>query len=152
MDVITLLQGDEASQLTPLFLVHAISGVALPFLRLEPLCSYDERPVYGITSPVHCVGGQQFKFPPSLEALAALYLQEIREVQPEGPYLLGGWSMGGMVAMFMAQMLEAEGEKVLKVIMIDSANPEVFPNFSSAEEHGEFAKATFERALSAGGL
>ncbi|KAM4066020.1 thioesterase domain-containing protein [Hirsutella rhossiliensis] len=152
MDVITLLQGDEASCLTPLFLIHPISGVALPFLRLEPLSDYDERPVYGITSPVHCPGGENFKYPPSLKALAALYLQEIRDVQPEGPYLLGGWSMGGMVAMFMAQMLETMGEEVLKVIMIDSANPEVFPNFSSPEEHREFAKATFERTLSAGGL
>lgn len=152
MDVITLLQGDEASCLTPLFLIHPISGVALPFLRLESLSDYDERPVYGITSHIHCPGGETFKYPPSLEALAALYLREIREVQAEGPYLLGGWSMGGMVAMFMAQMLDAMGEEVLKVIMIDSANPEVFPSFSSPEEHREFAKATFERTLSAGGL
>ncbi|PHH86103.1 hypothetical protein CDD83_10708 [Cordyceps sp. RAO-2017] len=152
MDVITHIQGDEESGLTPLFLVHPISGVALPFLRLESLSEYDERPVYGITSPMHCPGGDKFKLPPSLKALAALYVEEVRAVQAEGPYLLGGWSMGGMVAMFMAKQLEAEGDEVLKVIMIDSANPEVFPSFSSAEEHREFAKATFDRTVSVGGL
>ncbi|POR38434.1 Beta-ketoacyl synthase [Tolypocladium paradoxum] len=152
MEVITLIQGHEDSDLTPLFLIHAISGVALPFLRLESLSDDDDRPVYGITSPLHCPGGENFKYPASLKSLAAFYLQCIRGVQPEGPYLLGGWSMGGMVAMFMAQMLEAAGEEVYKVIMIDSANPEVFPNFTSSDEHGEFAKATFDRTVSAGGL
>ena len=152
MEVITLIQGDEYSELTPLFLVHAISGVALPFLRLESLSDDDDRPVYGITSPMHCSGGEHFKYPPSLKSLAKFYLQGIRHVQPEGPYLLGGWSMGGMIAMFMAQMLEAAGEEVYKVIMIYSANPEVFPNFTSSDEHCEFAKATFDRTVSAGGL
>ncbi|KHN94315.1 beta-ketoacyl synthase [Metarhizium album ARSEF 1941] len=151
MEVIALIQGDEMSNLTPLFLVHAISGLALPFLHLESL-SDDDRPVYGITNPIHCPGGHGFKPPSSLKDVAAFYLDGIRGIQPEGPYLLGGWSMGGMIAMFMAQMLEAQGEEVHKVIMIDSVNPEVFPEFESAEEHGEFVKATFERTISAGGL
>lgn len=151
MEVITLIQGDDMSDLTPLFLVHAISGVALPFLHLHSL-SDDDRPVYGITSPLHCPGGDVLKYPTSLKDLAAFYLDGIRDIQPEGPYLLGGWSMGGMIAMFIAQMLEARGEEVYKVIMIDSANPEVFPKFKSTEEHWEFAKTTFDRTISAGGL
>ncbi|KAI9172437.1 Beta-ketoacyl synthase [Paramyrothecium foliicola] len=150
MEVITLIQGEEDSCLTPLFLVHAISGVALPFLRLESLSDDDDRPVYGITSPVYCPGGQDFKYPSSLGELAAFYLKEVKEVQPEGPYLLGGWSMGGMVAMFMAQILEARGEEVLKVVMIDSANPEVFPKFSSSQEHRAYSKATYNRTVAFG--
>lgn len=146
------MQGDEISDLTPLFLVHAISGVALPFLRLDSLSDEDDRPVYGITSPLHCPGGDGFKYPTSLKDLAAYYLKGIREIQPEGPYLLGGWSMGGMISMFMAQMLEAQGEEVIKVIMIDSANPEVFPQFKSEQEHHALAKATFNRTVSGGGL
>ncbi|KJZ78759.1 hypothetical protein HIM_02150 [Hirsutella minnesotensis 3608] len=152
MDVVTLVQGDEASDLTPLFLVHPVTGIGLPFMRLESLSEYDDRPVYGITSPMHCQGGEDFKFPPSLKALAELYVEEITNIQPEGPYLLGGWSMGGMIAMFMAQALEAAGQEILKVIMIDSGNPEIFPNFGCFEEHRQFANATFERTIAIGGL
>jgi pimeloyl-ACP methyl ester carboxylesterase len=150
MEVITLIQGEEDSYLTPLFLIHAVSGIALPFLRLESLSDDDDRPVYGVTSPVHCPGGQNFKYPTSMADLAAYYLEGIKEVQPEGPYLLGGWSMGGMVAMFMAQILEARGEEVLKVIMIDAANPEVFPKFTSSQQHREYSKATYNRTVAFG--
>lgn len=150
MEVITLMQGEEDSGLTPLFLIHAVSGIALPFLRLESLSDDDDRPVYGITSPVHCPGGQNFKYPSSLRELAAFYLDGIKELQPEGPYLLGGWSMGGMIAMFMAQILESRGEEVLKVIMIDSANPEVFPKFTSSQEHRAYSKATYNRTVAFG--
>lgn len=150
MDVITLIQGDEDSELTPFFMIHAISGVALPFLHLEPLSEDDDRPVYGITSPLHCPGGDEYKYPQSLGDLAASYLKGIKEIQPEGPYLLGGWSMGGMIAMFMAQILQAQGEEVIKIIMIDSTNPEVFPHFTNAEEHKEFSKATYDRTVAYG--
>lgn len=149
MEVITLLQGNEDSVLTPFFMVHAISGVALPFLRLDALCD-DDRPVYGITNHMHCLGHQHVEYPSSLAELARVYLEEIRAVQPHGPYLLGGWSMGGMVAMFMAQELQARREEVLKVIMIDSANPEAFPRFASVEQGRAFARATYAR-ISQGG-
>ncbi|KAK5987503.1 Thioesterase pynI [Cladobotryum mycophilum] len=121
MEVITLIQGDEDSGLTPFFLVHAISGVALPYLRLEALSEDDDRPIYGITSPVHCPGGENFKYPASLAELAAIYL-------------------------------DARGEAVSKVIMIDSANPEVFPCFTNPQEHKEFAKATFEKTIALGAV
>lgn len=150
MEVITLIQGDEDCELTPFFMIHAISGVALPFLRLDPLSEDDDRPVYGITSPLHCPGGDAYKYPNSLGDLAASYLKGVREIQPEGPYLLGGWSMGGMIAMFMAQILEAQGEEVTKIVMIDSANPEVFPHFTNAHEHKEFSRATFDRTVAFG--
>lgn len=150
MDVITLIQGDEDCGLTPFFMVHAISGVALPYLRLESLSEDEDRPVYGITSPFHCPGGDDYKYPTSLGDLAASYLKGVREIQPEGPYLLGGWSMGGMIAMFMAQILEAQGEEVSKIVMIDSANPEVFPHFTNAHEHKEFSRETFNRTVAFG--
>ncbi|WYZ41518.1 hypothetical protein EsH8_V_000413 [Colletotrichum jinshuiense] len=149
MEVITQLQGDENSHLTPLFLCHAISGLALPFLRLEALSDDDERPVYGITSPMHCPGGNDFEFPETLRDLAALYIEKIKDIQPSGPYLLGGWSMGGMIAMNMAQVLRDNGEEVLKVIMIDSANPESFPSFPTAKDHRSLTRLTFTRTVAA---
>lgn len=144
MEVITLIQGNEESSLTPFFLVHAISGIALPFLRLDPLGEND-RPVYGITNHIHCPGHEHLEHPSSLSELAKRYLREVQKVQPHGPYLLGGWSMGGMIAMFMAQILESQDQEVLKVIMIDSANPEAFPNFLNDEEHTAFSKATYTK-------
>lgn len=151
MEVITLLQGDASSPLSPLFIIHAISGISLPYLRLEPI-SDEDRPVYGITSPMHCEGGEDFEYPSTLAELAALYLVGVQKIQPKGPYLLAGWSMGGMLAMFMAQMLEYRGEDVSKVIMLDSANPEVFPHFKSAVEHRAFTKLTFEKTIAFAGL
>jgi pimeloyl-ACP methyl ester carboxylesterase len=149
MEVITQIQGDEDSHLTPLFLIHAISGLALPFLRLESLCSED-RPVFGVTSPMHCHGGESWNFPTSLPDLAAFYVRLIKKIQPDGPYLLGGWSMGGMIAMNMAHILLEQGEDVLKVIMIDSANPEAFPAFQSPEDHRALTRLTFSKTVAAG--
>ncbi|MCA9557515.1 MAG: hypothetical protein KC583_03020, partial [Myxococcales bacterium] len=55
--------------------------------------------------------------------MARRYLEAVRTVQPEGPYLLGGWSLGGVVAYEMAQQLTAAGEQVGAVALIDSATP-----------------------------
>ncbi|PHH63854.1 hypothetical protein CDD81_5411 [Ophiocordyceps australis] len=151
MEVVTLMQGSPDSPLTPVFLVHAISGAALPYFQLQSL-SDDDRPVYGISSPIHCANGDDFEFPPSLRDLAAIYLQHMFTVHPQGPYILGGWSMGGMVAMVMAQMLQEDGRQVEKVIMIDSANPEALPSIESPEKLAEMAKSTFERTVAIRGF
>jgi thioesterase domain-containing protein len=52
--------------------------------------------------------------------MAAAYLKEMREVQPEGPYLLGGRSSGGTVAFEMACMLAAEGQQVALLALLDT--------------------------------
>src|SRR5258708_35056715 len=54
--------------------------------------------------------------------MATHYLKEIRELQPQGPYYLGGFCMGGQVAYEMAQNLRNQGEKVALLIMIDTYN------------------------------
>lgn len=129
MNSIIHLQGDSGCRLTPFFLVHAISGLALPYLRLGPLTvntSYpdEQRAVYGINCPLFRYNSQNsFKYPKTLNELAALYIDEIKTVQPYGPYLLGGWSMGGIIAINMAKILLNQDEQVLAVVMIDSANP-----------------------------
>ena len=55
--------------------------------------------------------------------MATAYLAEIREVQPEGPYMLGGYSGGGLVAFEMAQQLTAAGEKIALLVMFDTFPP-----------------------------
>jgi hypothetical protein len=62
-------------------------------------------------------------FHKSMEEMARHYVAEVRGKQPHGPYYLGGFSGGGMVAIEMAAMLEAEGETVAAVLMFDSPAP-----------------------------
>jgi thioesterase domain-containing protein len=61
-----------------------------------------------------------------IEDMAAQYIQELRRAQPEGPYLLGGWSSGGIVAFEMALQLTRDGEDVALLALLDtSAQPPV---------------------------
>jgi len=58
----------------------------------------------------------------TVEEMAAHYLAEIKEVQPQGPYYLGGFCMGGLIAYEMARTLVRQGERVALLAMIDSYN------------------------------
>ena len=149
MDNLIYVQGNEASSLTPLILIHAVSGLALPYLALGPLTDGAEnefhtsdRAVYGINSPIY--SSKDYRPPRSFDEVARQYISLIKkELQPNGPYLLGGWSFGGMIALKMASLLEAEGESVIRVIMIDSANPENYPPFVNRAEHEKIATLTY---------
>lgn len=59
----------------------------------------------------------------TLEELTSKYLVEIRRRQPMGPYILGGWSAGGICAYEAAQQLAREGQTTARLILIDSPNP-----------------------------
>jgi thioesterase domain-containing protein len=74
-------------------------------------------PFYGLQSQ-----GLDGKHPchTSIEAMAAHYINEIRSVQPEGPYLMGGFSFGGLVAYEMAQHLRAGGQEVGLLVLFDT--------------------------------
>ncbi len=104
-------------QLPPFFCVHGVTGDVLWFVelarRLQP-----QRPFYGLQA--RGLDGQQPPFD-NLVAMAAHYLDELRAVQPQGPYLLGGASFGGMVAYEMAQQLAARGETVMRLVLFDFA-------------------------------
>ncbi|NJN99267.1 MAG: hypothetical protein HC875_36825 [Anaerolineales bacterium] len=74
-----------------------------------------DQPFYGLQDGLHN--------PARIEALAAHYLTEIRSVQPEGPYLLGGVCWGGLVAFEMAQQLQAQGQQVALLVLIEPVPP-----------------------------
>jgi amino acid adenylation domain-containing protein len=66
-------------------------------------------------------------FPPhSIEEMAAARLELVREIRPHGPYVLGGFCNGGLIAFEMARQLEAEGETVssLLLVSVDGSNAE----------------------------
>lgn len=79
-----------------------------------------EQPLYGFAAPGLNSDAPFFH---SLEAMAAAYLRDIRELQPSGPYLIGGYSMGGVLAFEMARQLEALGEQVGLLVLIDAFAP-----------------------------
>ncbi|MGW6270086.1 amino acid adenylation domain-containing protein [Streptomyces sp. NPDC055060] len=103
--------GDRA----PLFFVHSGVGFALPYIglarHLEP-----GHPVYGLQSPALSGAAE---LPQSVAELADSYLARIREIQPEGPYHLIGWSFGGLVVQELAVRLRAAGEAVALVMNLD---------------------------------
>jgi len=100
----------------PFFCVHAAGGNVLEYHALAQLVG-DDQPFYGFQA--QGLDGVQ---PPhtTIKDMAAHYLKEMREIQPEGPYLLGGRSSGGTVAFEMACQLAAAGEQVGLLALLDS--------------------------------
>jgi amino acid adenylation domain-containing protein len=103
----------------PFFGVHAHEGGVLfwrdivSFLpKDQPFYALQARGVDGLATPLNRVPD-----------MARLYIQEIRKVQPHGPYFIGGYSLGGEVAFEMGQQLVREGEKVDLLVMLDTRNP-----------------------------
>ena len=104
----------------PLFFVHPIGGEVLVYSDLSGALGND-RPFYGLQVPAPEPGAAPLG---RIEDMATRYLEALRAVQPAGPYWLGGWSMGGVVAFEMAWQLERQGEKVALLALLDSVpNP-----------------------------
>ena len=99
----------------PLFLCEGV-GIYYP---LVPYLGSDQ-PIYGLVTGSG--SGEAFQFE-RLEELAAHYIEEIRTLQPEGPYLLGGLSWGGIAAFEMAQQLIAQGQEVALLAFLDTIRP-----------------------------
>jgi len=101
---------------------HCVAGMGgtLNNLRQLVLCMGESRPVYGLQPPGASDDKERLY---RVEALAAHYIREIRAVQPRGPYLLGGYSGGGVAAFEMARQLEEAGEEVAFLGFLDSFSP-----------------------------
>lgn len=103
----------------PIFLIHDADGETLLYrtlaYHLDP-----ERPVYGIQP---CSNAHHPILHTRIEEMAADYLKQIRTVQPEGPYYLGGLCAGGVLAYEMACQLQQQGQPVAMVAMLEAANP-----------------------------
>ncbi len=103
----------------PFFCVHPMFGVVFPYLELAHHLGSD-RSFYGL-QPL----GLDGKSTPlnRIEAIAAYYIQAIKMLQPNGPYFLGGWSFGGLVAFEMAQQLTQAGQQVALLAILDTPAP-----------------------------
>jgi amino acid adenylation domain-containing protein len=100
----------------PFFCIHGVGGNVVGFHELGRRMAPDF-PFYGLQAQ-----GLDGKHPchTTIEEMASHYLHEIRSVQPRGPYFLGGFSFGGLVAYEMSQQLLAQGEETGLLVLFDT--------------------------------
>lgn len=117
--VVELHPGPRDSDRTPMFIVAGAFGNVLNLRHFAQLLGSD-RPVYGIQAR-----GLSGKDKPheSFQEMASAYLNEIREIQQSGPYLLGGFCSGGTAAFEMSRQLEKSGETVSHLVLLDTTSP-----------------------------
>jgi amino acid adenylation domain-containing protein len=115
----------------PLFLVHPVGGSAHSYSRLAARVGGD-RPVYGLQAQGLRPGEVPHE---TIEEMAAFYVEQVRRVAPEGPYNLGGWSLGGVVAYEMARQLIEAGARVELLALFDA----VVPTELSRDRYDEIA-------------
>lgn len=110
---------------TPIFLAPG-SGGGLHWLHPLARQFAPHRPVYGLASQALSSQARQAF---TIEAAAREFVQALRTIQPSGPYLLGGYSMGGLIALEMGRIFIRDGERVGPLLMLDCYGP---PEFSTA--------------------
>ncbi len=105
---------------TPIFMVHPPGGIVVCYRELarylpttQPLWALRSRGLHGAE-----------KLPETIEEMAADYLSALKTVQPKGPYIVGGWSLGGLIAYEMAKQLLDSGEQLERLVFLDTTIPE----------------------------
>jgi nonribosomal peptide synthetase DhbF len=132
-----------AGNLPPLFCIHPGGGLSLSYSGLMRHLPPD-RPIYGLQAR----GIEQPEMAPAtLEDMAADYLQSIQQIQPRGPYNLLGWSFGGLVAHAIASRIQAQGERVALLALLDSYPAEVSGQSQSLDVDDETILADQLKAL-----
>jgi amino acid adenylation domain-containing protein len=123
------VQGEETR--VPLLPVQT-SGSKRPFFFLHgqweggAFYSLELARALGPDQPFYLLEPYRFEglaVPPTLEEMATAHLEVMRSVQPEGPYLFGGWCNGGLIAYEMAKQLLAQGQTVDLLVMMDADAP-----------------------------
>ncbi|HEX8091267.1 MAG TPA: amino acid adenylation domain-containing protein, partial [Blastocatellia bacterium] len=109
----------------PFFCVHPVGGNVFCYVGLARRLG-NRRPFYAFRAR----GLDEGQTPLStVEEMADSYIEAMRAAQPEGPYFLGGWSFGGVVAYEMARKLQALGQDVARLILIDTSAPRLYEEF-----------------------
>jgi amino acid adenylation domain-containing protein len=103
----------------PFFCIHPAGGHVLCYFKLAHYIG-NEQPFYGLQAQGFY--GEEEPLT-TVEDMASLYVKTIREFHPQGPYQLGGWSFGGVVAYEVAQQLKRQGQEVSLLAILDSYVP-----------------------------
>jgi iterative type I PKS product template protein len=114
-----LLQGDPKTATRALFLLPDGSGSATSYITIPDIAASSLK-VFGLDCPFMT---KPESFTIGVAAVTQIYMAEIQRRQPKGPYLLAGWSAGGVLAYEMTRQLIAKGEKVEKLLLLDSPCP-----------------------------
>jgi len=131
--------------LAPFFCVHPVGGGVFCYRELARYLGSDQ-PFYGIQAR-DLIRGQE---PHSdLTTMAADYIEAIRSVQPEGPYRLGGWSLGGVTAFEIAQQLHKQDQDISRLVLIDSFAPKLMNDAMSHQPAKSDTELTEQEALDA---
>ncbi len=112
----TLVLLKPGAEKPPIFVAHGLGGSVMDFF--QPVKHIEtEHPIYGMQA--RGIDGLDEPLA-RIEDMAEFYLHAIRSLQPRGPYVLAGYSLGGLVVLEMAQRLSAKGEKVALLAMLDA--------------------------------
>ena len=133
----------------PLFCVHPAGGMVQCYMGLSRFLG-TEHPLYGLQSR-----GLEPNQPAlrSIEEMAASYIQDLRAIQPHGPYHLAGWSLGGIVAYESAQQLTAQHEEIRLLALFES-KPNAHPISApiSESELAQHEQKYLANVLESGGV
>jgi amino acid adenylation domain-containing protein len=111
----------------PFFWVHGEASDAF-----VPRYLGSDQPVYGLRHQSEDGSPALYK---SVDKIAAHYLDEIRMVQPNGPYHIGGYCFGGMVAFEMAQQLKKQHQEIALLVLLEPSNPANWKFSTSHDGH-----------------
>jgi thioesterase domain-containing protein/acyl carrier protein len=130
----TLVPFRSSGSRIPLFCIHAMNGLAQVYYELAQGLG-PEQPVYGIQAR----GFSDDELAHTdLVIMAQAYANDIRTVQPHGPYYLAGWSAGATIAFEIARQLQMDGEKIELLLLIDrsitKSGPETASDLESMTE------------------
>ncbi|HEY3732897.1 MAG TPA: amino acid adenylation domain-containing protein [Streptosporangiaceae bacterium] len=125
-----LIELSEGPGQLPLFLIHPVGGTVFGYLPLAGELAGAFR-VYGLQAPGLTDASATA---PSLGDLADDYAARIRTAWPDGPYRLGGWSMGGVVAFEIARRLEQAGADVSLLVLLDAPFAKPATGAATAEQ------------------
>jgi thioesterase domain-containing protein/acyl carrier protein len=100
----------------PIFLAHGLGGNAMDFFQLVRYIQ-SPHPIYGIQARGTDGVDEPFE---RIEDMAKFHLRAIKELQPQGPYLLVGFSFGGLITLEMARLLSKNGEKVALLVLLET--------------------------------
>lgn len=117
-----LIQGKSKSADPPLFMTTDGFGTVESYIHLSALPR--GRRIYALESPFL---EKPETFDLSIEEMATIFIRTIRRIQPQGPYLIGGWSAGSMYAYEVARRLTDEGETIQALIILDMRAPSLIP-------------------------
>jgi amino acid adenylation domain-containing protein/FkbM family methyltransferase/non-ribosomal peptide synthase protein (TIGR01720 family) len=127
----------SAPDTPPLFLIHPAGGTVMSY---APLAHRLNMPVYGVQAPGLAEGETPER---TVSALARLYVDAIIRFWPSGPYRIGGWSYGGIVAFEMYRQLMELGRTVDLLLILDTLAPGAMPSEEWQKSSGQLLAGIF---------